>query len=83
MYIYLFLDKSKFKWVEPFVIVGPIVAIFGFVIVLFSLEICIRYQKNARRVQDPEIDTMKNVHHIKHWIDPGTSCFEYILKAVG
>lgn len=53
-------------------LIGPIIAICGIFIILFAVEICIRYKKNARRVQDPEIDTMKNIHYIKHWVDPGT-----------
>ena len=52
-------------------IIGPVLALTGVAVILFSFEICIRYQNNARRVQDPEIDTMETIHHIKHWADPG------------
>ena len=30
-----------------------------------------RLRKNAKRVKDPEIDKLKNLHHIKHWMPPG------------
>ena len=65
----------------PFVIIGPIVTLCGISLIFFGFEICVRYKKNARRVQDPEIDTMKNIHHIKHWMDPGKfsiDVFDYI-----
>ena len=65
----------------PFVIIGPIVTLCGICLIFFGFEICVRYKKNARRVQDPEIDTMKNIHHIKHWMDPGKfikDVFDYL-----
>ena len=60
-------------YIQPFVLIGPIITICGMAVILFAIEICYRYKRNARRVQDPEIDTMKNIHHIKHWVDPGMS----------
>ena len=76
----LYLDTSVWKkqYVYPFVIIGPIVTLCGICLIFFGFEICVRYKKNARRVQDPEIDTMKNIHHIKHWMDPGK--FSIALK---
>ena len=74
----LYLDTSVWKkqYVYPFVIIGPIVTLCGICLIFFGFEICVRYKKNARRVQDPEIDTMKNIHHIKHWMDPGKSSID-------
>ena len=68
-----FLDTTIWTetYVQPFVIIGPIITVCGLAFIFFGFEICVRYKKNARRVQDPEIDTMKNIHHIKHWMDPG------------
>lgn len=40
-------------------------------IFVFMFEILSRLRKNAARVQDPEIDKLSNLHHIKHWMDPG------------
>ena len=53
-------------------IAGAVVVGIGILIMFFSVEICIRLQKNVKRVKDPEIDGLKNLHHIKHWVDPGT-----------
>ncbi len=52
---------------------GGVLIFFGFLLVLFSIEVCIRLNKNARRVKDPEIDKLKNLHHIKHWVEPGNN----------
>lgn len=58
-------------YVEPFLIVGAVLAAFSVAIVLFAVEICLRLQKNAKRVKDPEIDNIDNLHQIKHWVEPG------------
>lgn len=50
---------------------GPVIMFCGLAIMLFSIEVCIRFNTNQKRVQDPEIDLMTNLHHIKHWMDPG------------
>ena len=52
-------------------IVGPVLIFCGISLMLFSIEVIIRLNKNAKRVQDPEIDVITNLHHIKHWMDPG------------
>ena len=59
----------------PFIIVGSVLAFFGILILFFSVEVCERLKKNARRVKDPEIDTVTNLHHIKHWVEPGELLF--------
>jgi len=38
---------------------------------LFSVKICLKLWKNLKCVKDPEIDKLKNLHQIKHWIHPG------------
>ena len=50
---------------------GGVLAFFGALLLCFSVEICVRLRKNAKRVKDPEIDKLKNLHHIKHWMPPG------------
>ena len=50
---------------------GGVLAFFGSLLLCFSVEICVRLRKNAKRVKDPEIDKLKNLHHIKHWMPPG------------
>ncbi len=67
---FLLTEESLF---EPFVLIGSVFIFFGVVIILFSVEICSRLRKNVARVKDPEIDRLKNIHHIKHWVDPGES----------
>ena len=58
------------KWTDPFQIIGPVVLGCGILILLFSVEICIRLYKSNKKVLDPEIDNLTNLHQIKHWIDP-------------
>ena len=43
----------------------------GILMCLFTIEIMMRLSKNAKRVQDPEIDSIDNLHNIKHWMPPG------------
>lgn len=50
---------------------GGVFIFFGFLVLLFSIEICVRLRKNAKRVKDPSIDKLKNLHQIKHWMEPG------------
>ena len=55
----------------PFAVTGGVLAFFGALLLCFSVEVCVRLRKNAKRVKDPEIDKLKNLHHIKHWMPPG------------
>ena len=55
----------------PFIIIGAVLLISGLMFLLFFSEAFSRLRKNQARVQDPEIDKLKNLHHIKHWVDPG------------
>jgi len=36
----------------------------------FTIETCVGLRGNLARVQDTEIDTIKNLHLIKHWVEP-------------
>ena len=38
--------------------------------IMCSLEICIRLYKANQRVQDPDLDNLSNPHEVKHWMDP-------------
>ena len=62
--------------IAPFAVTGGVLAFFGALLLCFSVEICVRLRKNAKRVKDPEIDKLKNLHHIKHWMPPGELCEE-------
>jgi hypothetical protein len=57
----------------PFIIVGSVLCVFGVMVILFSIEVCIRLDKNVRRVMDPEVDAVGNLHNVKHWVPPGSS----------
>ena len=59
------------KWTDPFLIIGPVIFGCGLLILLFSVEICIRLYKSNQKVLDPEIDNLTNLHQIKHWVNPG------------
>ena len=68
------LDRPRFSeepLVAPFAVTGGVLAFFGALLLCFSVEVCVRLRKNAKRVKDPEIDKLKNLHHIKHWMPPG------------
>ncbi|XP_059091802.1 uncharacterized protein LOC131887255 isoform X2 [Tigriopus californicus] len=69
-WVYLKDGNSAEKLVSPLLFLGIGIIIFGVVLMLCSIEICSRLIKNIKRVQDPEIDRAKNLHHVKHWIDP-------------
>ena len=62
---------SESRLIAPFAVTGGVLAFFGALLLCFSVEICVRLRKNAKRVKDPEIDKLKNLHHIKHWMPPG------------
>ena len=42
----------------------------GVMIIMCSLEICLRLYKANKRVQDPDLDNLTNPHEVKHWMDP-------------
>ncbi len=56
---------------DAMVLAGGVFLLMGVMQLIFSVEIWMRLQKNVKRVQDPEIDQITNVHHIKHWVNPG------------
>ena len=47
--------------------------------IFFTGEVCMRLASNLKRVQDPEIDKIDNLHLIKHWMEPGTILNYYYL----
>ncbi len=59
------------SWTGPFLIIGPVTIGCGAILFLFSVETCLKLRKNLKRIKDPEIDKLKNLHQIKHWIHPG------------
>lgn len=66
----LFKDNPDLWFVNPFIIIGITIIVCGVMFVGFSIETCIKLKKSLSRVQDPEIDEITNLHHIKHWIEP-------------
>ena len=58
---------------------GAVVIGCGVFIFILSVEICIRLRKNMKRVKDPEIDKLKNLHQIKHWVHPG-ELYQFLIK---
>jgi len=69
----------------PMIIAGVAACIIGIIFILFSTEICQRLNANQKRVKDPEIDSVTNLHEIKHWVDPGTvtaRCFSFLLLSL-
>ena len=65
-----FLDPDWW-FVSPFLIIGITLLVFGVFFILVFLDICCRLASNLKRVQDPEVDKVDNLHLIKHWMDPG------------
>ena len=47
--------------------------------ILFSIEVCLRLYKNQRRMHDPDLDNLVNIHEIKHWMDPSLIGFGWGL----
>merc|ERR550532_2713923 len=62
--------EEESRLIAPFAVTGGVLAFFGALLLCFSVEVCVRLRKNAKRVKDPEIDKLKNLHHIKHWMPP-------------
>ena len=58
---------------------GPVLAGAGVFSVLFSFEVCLRLYRNQRRMHDPDLDNLVNIHEIKHWMDPGLIGFGWGL----
>lgn len=71
------------KVVKPFLILGPVVAGVGLLTMLFSVEVCVRLVKAKRRVQDPELDNLVNLHEVKHWVDPNIVPYGWGLYTEG
>ena len=66
-----FLHPDEPQIFGPFVIIGSVLLVSGAMFLFFATEICNRLKKNAARVRDPEIDKLRNLHEVKHWVDPG------------
>ena len=65
------ISDPNYWFVNPFSVIGITITVCGLMFVGFSIEACIQLKQNLSRVQDPEIDDITNLHHIKHWIEPG------------
>ena len=65
-------------------VLGFVFIFSGILLMVFTIEIILRLNKNAKRVKDPEIDKITNLHHIKHWVEPGkiVFAFHFPLSAV-
>ncbi|XP_040582602.1 uncharacterized protein [Lepeophtheirus salmonis] len=69
-FVLYFVFNRENKRTRIFVVLGPVLAVIGIVVMMFSIEVCIRLWRNKKREKDPEIDDVENIHHIKHWIHP-------------
>ena len=76
-----FLDPNWW-FVSPFLIIGSTLLIWGCMFLVSTAETCIRLGNAKKRVQDPEIDSIDNLHMIKHWMEPGIDdSYHKIFKA--
>lgn len=66
----LFINDPDWWFVSPFLIIGITLLVFGVFFILVFLDICCRLASNLKRVQDPEVDKVDNLHLIKHWMEP-------------
>ena len=76
------LSDPEYWFVNPFSVIGITIAVCGLMFVGFSIEACIQLKQNLSRVQDPEIDDITNLHHIKHWIEPGMHLIFWFRKLI-
>merc|ERR1719278_1299695 len=58
------------KYMEPFIVIGPVLIGGGVMTVFFSVEVCYRLYMANKRVLDPDLDKIVNPHEVKHWMDP-------------
>ena len=42
----------------------------GLLTMLCSLEVCVRLNKAKQWVQDSKLDSLINLHEVRHWMDP-------------
>lgn len=81
--LYIIYHDVDSTIVKPFLILGPVVAGVGLITMLFSVEVCVRLVKAKRRVQDPELDNLVNLHEVKHWVDPNIVPYGWGLYTEG
>ena len=74
-----FISDPEWWFVSPFLIIGITLIVCGMMFIFFTGEVCMRLASNLKRVQDPEIDKIDNLHLIKHWMEPGTNLNYYYL----
>ena len=72
LYIWFCFHKTL-PYLNPLKIVCPVVALCGLCLALTSFELCYRLKLERGRVKDPSLEKTKNLHEVKHWIEPGTS----------
>lgn len=66
-----FALDANYWYVNPFIILGIVIIICGVMFGAFTIETCMQLRLNMKRMTDKDIDNIKNLHHIKHWIEPG------------
>lgn len=67
---FLYKDDEGWWFVQTFLILGIMVIICAILFGSFTIETCITLKRAIARVQDKEIDEIKNLHLIKHWVEP-------------
>ena len=63
--------RQDLRYVGPFIILGPILALTGVGLMACSLELIFRLRKQITRVMDPNLLKTNNLNEVKHWIEPG------------
>jgi len=71
-------------YIQPLIIIGPVLLGGGIITWCCSIEICIRLHRSKKRIaDDPELDDLVNPHEVKHWMDPDIIPFGWGLYEDG
>ena len=70
--VFFYFSESSWWFVQSFLILGIMVVICAILFGSFTIETCITLKRAIARVQDKDIDDIKNLHLVKHWVEPGT-----------
>ena len=56
---------------RPLIILGPVLSLAGVYLVVSRVEMVVRLRRQIQRVMDIDLLDTKNIHEVKHWIEPG------------
>ena len=66
--------QSKKSFVRPLIVIGPVLIGGGLVVLLCSLELCVRVYR-ARKRGGTDLERGDSHHEVKHWVEPGVIPF--------